>query len=132
MTATAAAPSLRVVSVRGKGRGVVAARRFAEREVVERDPVLVIPAGDWPHLQQTVVSKYCFLWHEGRDEAAVALGYGSLFNHAYTPNVMAQIHLRERVIEFVAVRDIAEGEEITLNYNGDPDATGPVGFRVRR
>lgn len=132
MTPRTAPPSLRVVSVAGKGRGVVAARRFAEREVVERDPVLVIPAGDWPHLQRTVVSKYCFLWHEGRDEAAVALGYGSLFNHAYTPNVKAQIHLRERVIEFVAVRDIAEGEEITLNYNGEPDATGPVGFRVHR
>ncbi len=132
MTSRTTPPSLRVASVKGKGRGVLAARRFAEGEVVERDPVLVIPAGDWPGVQHTVVSKYCFLWHEGRDEAALALGYGSLFNHAYTPNVKAQLHLRERVIEFVAVRDIAEGEEITLNYNGEPDATGPVGFRVRR
>ncbi len=125
-------PPVRVASLPGKGRGVLAERPFPEGEVVERDPVIVIPAEDWPHIRRTVISRYCFVWHEGRDEGAVALGHGSLLNHSYTPNLMARIRLRERVIEFVALRDIGVGEELTLNYNGEPDDSAPVGFRVRR
>jgi hypothetical protein len=30
--------------------------------------------------------------------------------------------------EFVALRDIAAGEEVTTNYNGDPDNSKPVWF----
>jgi SET domain-containing protein len=29
-----------------------------------------------------------------------------------------------------AIRDIAEHEEITINYNGDPDDRDSVGFKV--
>ena len=31
---------------------------------------------------------------------------------------------------FTALRDIAAGEEITVNYNGEPDDETPVGFEV--
>ena len=60
----------------------------------------------------------------------MALGRCSLFNHSYKANAYAQPYVKERVMEFLAARDIAEGEEITINYNGEPDAPGPVGFRV--
>jgi len=60
---------------------------------------------------------------------AIALGYGSLYNHSYTPNA----HYRDigrRSKEFLAVRDIAAGEEITVNYNGDPQDRTAVDFEV--
>ena len=129
-TSTGSPAHLRIVTIRGKGRGVVAARRIAEGELVERSPVLVIPAEDWRLVQDTIISKFCFSWRDGTDETALALGYASLLNHSYAPNVYCHRRIRQRVLEFVALRDIEEGEEITLNYNGDPDSREPVDFRV--
>ncbi len=31
---------------------------------------------------------------------------------------------------FTAIQDIAPGEEITVNYNGEPENGFPVGFKV--
>ncbi len=124
--------ALKVAAIPRKGRGILAGRPFAEGEVIERAPVLVVPAGDWPRVQETVVGRYCFSWGRQLTSGALALGRCSLFNHSYQPNAYAHPYLKERVMEFVALRDIAEGEEITINYNGEPDAEGPVGFRVYR
>ena len=126
-----ARPFVRVARIAGKGRGVVADRRLAEGDVIDRAPVIVIPASDWPLIQETVVSRFCFCWRDGADDTAVALGIGSLMNHSYSPNAFSQRRIRERVMEFIALRDIEEGEEITLNYNGDPEGRDPVGFTVR-
>jgi SET domain-containing protein len=118
-------------ALRGKGRGVIAGRRFGKDELIERDPVIVIPPEEWVLLQETVLADYCFFWREGADDVAVALGHGSLLNHSYSPNAISVRHLRQRVIDFVALRDIEEGEEITLNYHGDPESQDPVSFDVK-
>ncbi len=107
----------------------MAARPFAAEEVVERNPVLVIPGEEWPRISETIVAKYCFVWREAKDESALALGLGSLFNHSNWPNVTAHTHLQERVIEFLAARDIDEGEELTINYNAGRETPEPLGFR---
>jgi hypothetical protein len=97
-------------------------------EVIERAPVLVLPVGeideeaDW-----TGLWGYCFMWGEGT--VALALGYGSLYNHSYQPNARYDDVGRQTKV-FSALRDIAAGEEITVNYNGDPTDSSPVGFRV--
>jgi uncharacterized protein len=61
---------------------------------------------------------------------AVVLGYGSLYNHSYKPNAYYRDR-RNRVKEFIALRDIAAGEEITINYNGSPHDPSDVGFEAR-
>lgn len=122
---------LQVRSIRAKGRGVIAGRRFAKDELIERDSVIVVPPEDWALLQETVLSEYCFFWHDGAEDVAVALGHGSLLNHSYSPNAICVKQLRKRAIDFVALRDIERGEEITINYHGDPEAQDPVGFEVR-
>ena len=59
----------------------------------------------------------------------MALGYGSLYNHSDRPN--ARYHDEGgRTKVFTAIRDIGPGEEITVNYNGDPCDETPVGFEV--
>jgi uncharacterized protein len=122
---------LLVRTVRGKGRGLFAGRRFLEDEVIERAPVIIVPNEQFDFLAETVVSSYCFSWGKN-DDAAIPLGLCSLLNHSYTPNAYAQLRVRDRVIEFLALRQIEEGEEITLNYNGDPDNRTPLDFPVRR
>ena len=50
------------------------------------------------------------------------LGFGSLYNHSYEPNAKYVRRVSKRVVEFVAIKDIKKGQEITVNYNfGDPD-----------
>jgi hypothetical protein len=75
----------------------------------------------------SVVSDYCFAW--GRGTVALALGYGSLYNHSYKPNARYD-DVWPQTKEFTALRDIAPGEEITVNYNGDPEDRSPVWFDV--
>jgi uncharacterized protein len=122
---------LRVVPVPGKGRGVVALRAFAKDELVERAPCIVIAPHDWAQVEPTALYHYAFAWGPQGDHAAYALGYGSLYNHSYTPAARYERREAERCIDIIAVRDIAAGEEVTINYNGDPDDQTPVWFDVK-
>jgi SET domain-containing protein len=112
--------------VRGKGRGVFARRPIGAGEVIETCPVLVLPAGSVED-GSAGIDRYVFEWGGGK--LALALGYGSLYNHSYRPNAR-YVDLAGRTKLFTALRDIAAGEEITVNYNGEPGDETPVGFEV--
>lgn len=47
---------------------------------------------------------------------AVALGYGSLYNHSPDANARFTPRTSQDDIVFRAVRDIAEGEQIFIDY----------------
>jgi uncharacterized protein len=124
-------PALRIVRVPGKGRGVRACRTFARGEVIDSPPVVVLSAREWQLVEQTVLGKFAFGWDDAKGSVAIALGAGSFLNHSYAPNVASDKDVRGRRIVFSAVRDIARGEELTINYNGDLDSREPVGFEVK-
>ena len=116
---------LRILQMGQRGRGVVAEADIPAGTLIERSPVLVIPPGDRAAVDPTIVFTYVFMWehdtteedlyrHEGR--SAIALGYTSLLNHSYTPNCDFVRHIDELVIDLVAHRDIAAGEELTIDY----------------
>ena len=109
-----------------KGRGVFAQKRFVKGEVIERAPVIVIPAEQVQLVAQTLLHYYYYYWEN--QTVALALALGSLINHSYQPNAIYVKKFAEQVLEFVAYRDIEEGEEITVNYNGSPDDVSPVEF----
>jgi len=117
---------LEIRSTPNAGRGVFAARDFLAGEVVERSPVIAIPARDIPAIRNTVLANYCFQWAEGG--GALALGYGSLFNHSYRPNCVYWTRKDAGLIEFVALVDIRAGDELRVNYNGNPEDTTPRWF----
>jgi uncharacterized protein len=119
------ADTIEVRWVKGKGRGVFARRRIREDEVIERVPVLVMP--DDENEGGSVLSNYYFSWGQGT--IALALGYGSLYNHSFRPNARYDDVGRQTKV-FTALRNIEPGEEITINYNGDPAAMTPVAFDV--
>ncbi len=116
---------LRITEMGRRGRGVVADARISRGQLVERSPVLVIPSTDRAAVDGTIVFTYVFMWehdtveedlyrHEGR--AAIALGFTSLLNHAYTPNCTFVRHIDELVLDLIALRDIEPGEELTIDY----------------
>jgi SET domain-containing protein len=113
-----------------KGRGVFARRKIKRDEMIERSPVIVVPRTQWPTIEHTILSNYVFDWGEDEQDAAVALGYVSIYNHSYAPNAALTECLDEKVIEVSALRDIAAGEEIFVNYNGEPDDKEELWFDV--
>lgn len=110
---------------RGKGRGLFAARALAAGEVIERSPMLVLPHADLARVHATILDDYLFVWE---NTSAFALGMGGLFNHSYTPNVEYVRDYRTKMLVFETLRDIAAGEELTVNYNGDPTNQDPIWF----
>lgn len=124
--------SLAVALMPQKGRGVVALRAFAAGALVERAPVIVAPAHHVARIAATDLRHYYFEWGEDDDQAAIALGYGSLYNHSYEPNLEFEFLEDEQVIEFVARRAIEPGDELTVNYNNLGEFENhPLSFDVR-
>ena len=116
---------LRIATIGRRGRAVVADAPIGKGDLVERSPVLVIPHHDRAATDATIVLTYVFMWEHGAVEenlyehqgrSAIALGFTSLLNHSYAPNCTFVRHIDELVIDLVAVRDIAPGEELTIDY----------------
>lgn len=123
-----ASPLIEVKRTRGKGRGVFAKVAIPAGTVFERVPLLVIPAREVLECEHGgFLTQYVFEY--GKGTVALALGFGSLYNHSYTPNARYD-DAGKQVKEFRALRDILKGEEITINYNGSEDGTDPVEFEV--
>lgn len=116
---------LRIENVKGKGRGVIAAKDFKKGAIIERSPVIVIPSHESKYILQTILINYCFIW--GHNELAIALGFGSLFNHSYYPNAVYFSRIKDMCIEFYALDNIQKDQEIMINYGWHPP--GYVGKR---
>jgi SET domain-containing protein len=111
-----------------KGRGVFARTRIAAGALIEEAPVVVVPAAEVEHLDHTVLGNYYFLWGPDETEAALLLGICSLCNHSYQPNAVFVLNPEKMTIAFFARREIAPEEEITTNYNGDPESQESIWF----
>ena len=126
----ASAPvGLRVVESNGRGRGLAAARAFRRGEVIERAPVIVVARALLPPVRGTVLDDYWFWWDD--EHNAFALGWAALYNHACPANARFRLEREARLIVFEAAADIDAGDEVTINYHGEPDDPRPVWFQAR-
>lgn len=107
-----------------KGRGVFALKAFAPKEVIEVCPVISITKQEYRLMEQTIFDNYMYDWYAGR--SCIPLGYGLLYNHSYHPNAKYVFHKKAGTISFYALRKILPGEEILVNYNGDPANMDPL------
>ena len=98
------------------GRGVYARCDIKKDEIIERCPVIEVPKDETSKLRESILVTYFFYFGRKKDRLGVALGFGSIYNHAYKPNATFKIKPREGVIDFVALNDIKKGTEITFNY----------------
>ncbi len=112
------------------GKGVFAARSIDAGAIIEICPVLLFPREQLAHMRQTVIDDYYFDWGTDGQWFAVALGYGSLYNHSYEPNAEYGMDFDALTIDVYCIRDIEAGEEITFNYNGDPGDQTKVWFEA--
>jgi SET domain-containing protein len=95
------------------GRGVYARKDILKNEVIEVCPLLVGKDNHAP-----VLADYKF-WLPGK-QVAVALGYGSLYNHDQDrPNAAWKIKQETQEMVIYATRDIAKGKEVFIHYGDD-------------
>ena len=105
----------KVVSIPGRGRGVVATRYIPQDKLVEVSPVILFRAVD----VSDALNRYIFEWDD--NHYALALGLGSLFNHSANPNLAVFLRMKGMKIAFMATRDIERGEELCHDYGYEPD-----------
>lgn len=101
-----------------KGRGVYAGRAYAAGELVELAPVVLFDGafGSIP----AEIRELLFNWSALAGAPAahgLALGYGSLYNHDNPANLRYEADAPQRLLRFIAARDVAADEELTINYN---------------
>jgi len=113
-------PGLYITHSEGKGRGVFTSQDIAKGEVIEVCPIIVIPKAELPVIHKTVLHDYYFLWGHDLTDCAIALGFGSIYNHELMPNANFILDIEQRTIDIEAIKDISAGDEITLNYHGEP------------
>ena len=72
--------------------------------------MIVLTSTQGQFLDQTALKDYYYYWNPA--DVALALGFGSLYNQAYTPNAYYIKKQAEQVIEFIALRTIEVDDEI--------------------
>lgn len=118
-----------------KGRGVFTSKKIKRGTVIEVCPMIVFGEKDRSIINDTFLYEYYFEWGDSGRKGALALGFGSLYNHNYHPNARYNPDFELNVLEFEAIRNIRAGEEITVNYNLDPEDQTPVWWeqhKIRR
>ena len=114
------------------GRGVFAGEEIMEGALIEICPVIVLPEAETKIIHGTVLHDYYFLWGDAQKESAIVLGFGSIYNHSYQPNAKYLLDYEQHTVDFYAIKNIGPGEEITINYNGEPHLKTPLWFNMEK
>ena len=121
-------PFLFIAPTESRGRGVFTSAPIAAGTVVEIAPVIVMSREERQQLDRTRLHDYIFEWGEQREYCCMALGYVPMYNHSYNSNCEYEMDFEQEQIQVTAVRDIKDGEELFINYNGDWNDESTVWF----
>lgn len=113
------------------GNGVFARHKIQHGDTIEYCPIIEVYENQIFYLRKTNLINYYYMWNDDLKSGAVALGYGSIYNHSFKPNAIFERMIKERIIEIIAISDIEKDEEITINYNGDPNDKDPLDNHYR-
>jgi hypothetical protein len=112
------------------GRGVFAKCDIAKGNVIESCPMIEISEDDTANSANNILVTYFFYFGKKKERSAIALGFGSIYNHSYTPNAKFIIKEEEKIINFVALTNIKRDGEITFNYLNSKGNKTPLWFEV--
>jgi hypothetical protein len=122
-------PSKISIRTNTKGRAVYARRDIRRGEIIEICPAIIV--GHDPRVSVDVAPYKEWAYHfDGK--AAIALGYGSLYNHALHPNASWRLRkvAGQRFIVIYARKKIATGQEICIHYCDTPGKPCDLAFEV--
>jgi len=109
--------NLTIKETEDKGRGVFSTADILEASIIEVCPLIIIPKSELENLDKTKLYDYYFVWDED-GSAAIALGYGSLYNHSDVPNAEFSFQKANKSLIVKSITDISTDQEITVDYTG--------------
>jgi len=115
---------IKVVNIKGKGRGVVATQNIKKDEIIEFCPIVFISDQEASFFEkENTILKFYYLFQYAIGRKCIMLGYGSLYNHSKNPNANIDYDVKElkNYLFFQAIKDIKAGEEISYDYEFDDD-----------
>lgn len=111
------------------GRGVFANIPVKKGEIIEICPVIALAQHDSPNVTDSFLINYFYFFGKKKERIVLVLGYGSLYNHSYTPNAKYKEQYGDKSVVFIALRDIEKDEEIIVNYvQGNKHQKYPLWF----
>lgn len=113
-----------------KGKGVFAAADIPANTAIEISPVLVLNEEDRSVVEQTILHNYIFEWGDNCKQAALGMGYISMYNHSYNANCEYEMDYELNIMTIRTVQPIKAGEELHINYNAVPNDETPVWFET--
>jgi SET domain-containing protein len=120
-------PKAIVGKVPNFGRGLIALKNIACDEIITECPVRVIPNNQLrEYYEIESLAEHTYLW--GRNRNALAIGLPTFVNHSYQANSFHVTNTDRGTLSLIACRNISRGEEIFMNYNGNPDDKTPLGW----
>lgn len=124
-------PILYIMDTAQRGRGVFTTEAIPAGTTIEIAPVIVLNQVDRAIVDTTLLHDYIFEWGISEKQAAVALGYVSIYNHSEDANCKYDMDFDHNTIQIQTKRDIAVDEELCINYNGDGITDKPVWFDLK-
>jgi len=117
-----------------KGKGAFAKKDIKINTIIDVANVILIPNKDYKKIKKTVLYDYCYIWqdpkHKPEFENAITLSISQFINHSFEPNIQYLYDYKNKALEYSAIKDIKEGEELTVNYNGLVNDKSSVWFNV--
>ena len=124
-------PILYIMETANRGRGVFTTDVIPAGTTIEIAPVIVLNQTERTVVDTTLLHDYIFEWGINEQEAAVALGYVSIYNHSADANCKYDMDFEHKTIQIQTIRAIAVDEELCINYNGDGVTDKPVWFEAK-
>lgn len=124
-------PCLYIARTKKMGNGVFTSQPIKANTVVEISPVIVMSNEERELLDKTLLHDYIFEWGNRKKKCCMATGYVPLYNHSYESNCEYEMEFESDIISVKAVKDIAKGEELFINYNGTHNNTKKVWFDAK-
>lgn len=105
------------------GLGAYALGRYETGDLVDSNPIHILPPEEVGHVLHTELKRYIFYLREsGEDQdpdscyALIAVGNISFCNHSKQPNCRFEIDEAASTIGIYALRTIVDGTELTIDY----------------
>ena len=124
-------PILYIMETAQRGRGVFTTESIPAGTTIEIAPVIVLNQTERALVDTTILHDYIFEWGVDEKQAAVALGYVSIYNHSVDANCKYDMDFEHKTIQIQTIREVAVDEELCINYNGDGVTDKPVWFETK-
>lgn len=113
---------IKVLQIKGRGRGVVATQKIYSGEIIEYCPIIFLSDTEIDFMDnRSDILKFYYLLQPETKKHCLMLGYGSLYNHSNNPNAEIDYDTQnsQDFLYFRALKDIEPDEEIVFDYQFD-------------